>query len=107
MSQHVQNTDAIMANIWKLIDVIKREEDISRVKVVHIQQGRAPTTPNPVYARVNAQVSTVVGDYANRVPLDYLRSIAYSITVYLSYCFVIYHLQFVIYIRRISPFFIY
>ena len=42
-------------NIWKLIDVIKREEDISRAKVLHIQQGCVPPTPNPVYARVKVE----------------------------------------------------
>ena len=75
------NTFNTHANIWKLIDVIKRKEDISRVKVLHIQQGRVPPTPNLVYAQVNVRVSTVVGDYANCAPLDYLRGIAYNITV--------------------------
>ena len=38
------------ANIWKLISAIKKEEDISQVKLVHIQQGRAPPRPHPTYA---------------------------------------------------------
>ena len=46
------------ASIWKLIGVSKEDEDISRVNLLHIQQGRIP--PNP-----NARVSTVVADYAN------------------------------------------
>ena len=36
-------------------------EDISRVNLLHIQQGRNN-------ARINARVSTVVADYANRAP---------------------------------------
>jgi len=69
------------ADIWKLIDVIKKEEDLSRVELVHIQQGRNNGNPNPVYTRINARVTTVVGSYANRLPLDYLRGIAHNITV--------------------------
>ena len=69
------------ANIWKIIDVIKKEEDLSRVELVHIQQGRNIRNPNPVYTRVNARVTTVVASYANRAPLDYLRGIAHNITV--------------------------
>ena len=60
------------ANIWKLIKVLKNEEDISRIELLHIQQGRVQQNANPVY---------VVNDYANRGHLDYLRGIAYSITV--------------------------
>ena len=69
------------ANIWKIIDIMKKEDDISRVELLHIQQGRNLGNPNPVYARVNASVTTVVGSYANRAALDYLRDIAYNITV--------------------------
>ena len=69
------------ANIWKLIEVLKNEEDISRIELLHTQQGRVQQTANPVYARINARVNTVVNDYANRGHLDYLRGIAYNITV--------------------------
>ena len=69
------------ANIWKIIDVMKKEEDIRRVELVHIQQGRNIGNANPVYTRVNARVTTVVASYANRLPLDYLRGIAHNITV--------------------------
>ena len=69
------------ANIWKLIEVLKNEEDMSRIELLHIQQGRVQQNANPVYARINARVNTVVNDYANRGHLDYLRGIAYNITV--------------------------
>ena len=69
------------ANIWKLIEVLKNDEDISRIELLHIQQGRVQQNANPVYARINARVNTVVNDYANRGHLDYLRGIAYNITV--------------------------
>ena len=69
------------ANIWKIIDIIQKEEDLSEVELTHIRQGRPAVDPNPVYVRVNENVSNVVTDYANRAPLDYLRGIAYNITV--------------------------
>ena len=69
------------ADIWKLIDVLKKEEDLSRVDLVHIQQGRNVADPNPGYIRVNARVTTVDASHANRAPLYYLRGIAHNITV--------------------------
>ena len=69
------------ANIWKIIDVIRKEEDISAVELTHILQGRPVVNPNPVYVRVNENITTVVESYANRAPLDYLRGIAHNITV--------------------------
>ena len=70
------------ANIWKLIGVLKNDDDVSGVELVHIQQGRPPPKiPNPVYARVNARVTTVVASYGNRTPLDYLRGIAHNIKI--------------------------
>ena len=70
-NQHVECHHGI---IWKLIGVLKEDEDISRVNLLHIQQGRNP--PNP-----NAGVCTAVADYANRAPLKYLKGIAYNIKV--------------------------
>ena len=69
------------ADIWKIIDVIQKEEDLHRVELVHIQQGRDIGNPNPVYQRVNERIETVVGAYGNRAALDYLRGIAHNITV--------------------------
>ena len=69
------------ADIWKIIDIIQKEEDLSRVELVHIQQGRNIGNPNPVYQRVNDRIETVVGDYGNRAAMDYLRGIAHNITV--------------------------
>ena len=67
--------------LMSLIDIIQKEEDLSRVELVHIQQGRNIGNPNPVYQRVNERIETVVGAYGNRAPMDYLRGIAHSITV--------------------------
>ena len=49
-------------NFWK------KEEDLSRVKFVHLQQGRAPANRHIVYAAVNARICNVVASYANRQP---------------------------------------
>ena len=69
------------ANIWKLIGVLKNDDDVSGVNLVKILQGNPPKNANPVYARVNARVTTVVASYQNRAPLDYLRGIAHDIKV--------------------------
>lgn len=67
------------ANIWKLIEVIKNDDDVSRVNLVKILQGNPPNNANPVFARMNARILTVVASYANRQPLDYLQGIAHNI----------------------------
>ena len=69
------------ANIWRLFGVMKSDEDISSVELVHLRQGRPLKNPNPVYARVNRRITTVVASYANRQPLEYLRGIAHNIKV--------------------------
>ena len=61
--------------------MIKNEEDLSRVTLIHVQQGRAAPRPHPVYAAVNERIGTVVRDYPNRGILDYLRSIAHNIAI--------------------------
>ena len=61
--------------------MIKKEEDVSRVELVHIQQGRNKGNPNPVYVRVSDRIEVVAGTFANVAPLDYLRNIAHNITV--------------------------
>ena len=63
------------------LTVIKKEEDLSRVNCVHLQQGRAPANPHRVYAAVNARIGNAVANYANRQPMDYLRGIAMNIAV--------------------------
>ena len=59
----------------------KKEEYLSRVKFVHLQQGRAPANPHTVYAAVNTRIGNDVASYANRQPTDYIRGIAMNITV--------------------------
>ena len=67
------------ANIWKLIEVIKNDDDVSYVDLVQILQGNPPKNSNPVYARMNARILTVVASYAKRQPMDYLQGIAHNI----------------------------
>ena len=50
------NIGAHHVNFWKFLTVIKKEEDLSRVKFVHLQQGCAPANPHRVYAAVNARM---------------------------------------------------
>ena len=69
------------ADIWKIINIIQKEEDLSRVELIHIEQGRHLANPNPVYVRVNERIEAAVQQYGNVEPLDYLRRIAYNTTV--------------------------
>ena len=69
------------ANIWKLIDVIRNDDDVSKVNLIQILGGNAPRAPNPIFARVNARIMTVVNSYNNRTPLDYLRGISHNLKI--------------------------
>jgi len=95
------------ANIWKLIGVLKSEEDISRLELTHIQQGRPPRNANPVYSRVNRHVMTVVASYENREPLEYLRGIAHNLMnfrilyIFRMFVYILFHYGiFICYIAR-------
>ena len=67
------------ANIWKLIGLMKNDDDISHVNLVKIIQGNPPRNANPVCVRMKVQILTVVASYANRQPMDYLQGIAHNI----------------------------
>ncbi len=69
------------ANIWKLISVIKNDDDVSGVTLVKVLQGNPPKDPNPVYARINARIRTVVASYHNLASLEFLRGIAHNIKI--------------------------
>ena len=71
----------LYVNFWKFLTVIKKEEDLSRVKFVHLQQDRAPPNPHRVHAaavNVNARIGNVVASYANRQHMDYIRGIVWE-----------------------------
>ena len=69
------------ANIWKLIAVLKNDDDITGITLVKILQGNPPKNPNPVYSRLNARVVTVVNSYDNRTPMEFLRAIAHNLKI--------------------------
>ena len=69
------------ANIWKLIAVLKNDDDITCITLVKILQGNPPKNPNPVYSRLNARVVTVVNSYDNRTPMEFLRAIAHNLKI--------------------------
>ena len=52
-------------NVWRFLKIIQSEEDLSRITLVHIQQGRVAPRPHPVYVAVNEKIGTVVRDYPN------------------------------------------
>ena len=60
-------------DFWKFINVLKNEEDLTRVMLIHIQQGCAAPRPHPVYGAINERIVNVVR-YANRDVLEYLRN---------------------------------
>ena len=60
------------------MNVIKREENLSRVKLTQCLGG-IPQEENKRYKDMNEQIMNIVDDYPGTPILDYLRYIAYKL----------------------------
>ena len=66
-------------NIWKFIDTLKKENGVQHLNIAQFMAGRMPTKQRKTYRELNTRINTIVGDYANRQRIDYLRAISYNL----------------------------
>ena len=64
-------------------DVLKKENAVQHTNIAQFLVGRRHTQQRRFYRDVNARLNTVVGDYPNRLTIDYLRAISYNLTDFL------------------------
>lgn len=70
--------NACHPNIWKFLNVIKREESLTKVKVNQCLGG-IPVPDNKRYADCNTRIVNIVQNYPGMQSLEYLRRIAYNL----------------------------
>ena len=70
--------NACHPNIWKFLNVLKKEENLTRVKVAQCLGG-IPIPEKKKYADCNTRIMNVVQLYPGMQSLDYLRRIAYNL----------------------------
>ena len=70
--------NAYHPNIWKFLNVIKREESLTKVKANQCL-GEIPVPGNKRYADCNTHIVNIVQNYPGMQSLDYLRRIAYNL----------------------------
>lgn len=66
-------------SIWHFIDTLRKTQKTRDIEYDHIEGGAAPNAKKPKYVRLDARVRTIVLDYSNRRPINYLRAISHNI----------------------------
>lgn len=67
-------------NIWKFLNVIKREQSLNNVVIDQLIGGHTVQPPKKKYKDCNARIYTIVEDFINRNLFDYLKGIAHNIS---------------------------
>ena len=75
------NLGAYHPNFWRYLDILKREQCLSKAKLTQLISGQGPPAPRRQYRDAGTRLLAVVSDYENRHILDFLRGIAYNIMV--------------------------
>ena len=70
------NLDVYHPTLWKLIDVLKREESLVRTEIAQAVGGHLAPAQRRRYADSAQRILRIVNDYNNRPMLNYLRAIA-------------------------------
>lgn len=68
-------------NIWKFLDVLRREQDLNNLQIAQLVGGHAPEPQRKKYKASNERIVNIVRDFSNRSLLDYMRGIAHNITI--------------------------
>ena len=66
---------------WKFLDVLKKEQNITRVEIFQAVGGHPPPAQRRRYLDCNSRILAIVDDYPNRAVIQYLRSISYNFSL--------------------------
>ena len=67
--------------IWTFLKVLRNDAAVQQVHAAHYHAGHRPPKRRRIYESVNVRIRALVADYPNRDVLDFLRGIAYNLSV--------------------------
>ena len=75
------NVGAYHPNVWKFIDILKRERSLNHVNISQVRADHQPEPQRRRYQDSNRRIKNIVQDYHNRDRLQYLRGLAHNISL--------------------------
>lgn len=75
------NVGAFHPNIWKFLDVLRREQGLNELKITQALTGHEPVPQRRTYRDCQLRISAIVRDYENRDILNYLRAIGHNLSM--------------------------
>ena len=75
------NVVAYHPNLWKFIDILKREQSLNHVNISQARAGHQPQPQRRRYQDSNRRIKNIVQDYHNMDRLQYLRGLAHNISM--------------------------
>lgn len=77
---HMQaNITSFHPNIWKFLEVLKREQALTSVTINQVLAGHPAPPTRKRYQDLTGRIANIVQDYENRHVLDFLRGIAHNL----------------------------
>ena len=76
------NVGAYHPNVWKFIDILKREQSLNHVNISQARAGHQPEPQRRRYQDSNRRIKNIVQDYHNMDRLQYLRGLAHNISMW-------------------------
>ena len=68
-------------NIWRFLQILKREQSLNNVNVNQLLGGHMPQAPKKKYKDCATRIVNIVADFENRDIKNYIKAIAYNISL--------------------------
>ena len=65
-------------NIWRFIDILRKEQSLNNVRIVQEMSGRNAIRPRRAYRELAQRITTLANDFPNRTIMDFLRGMSYN-----------------------------
>ena len=67
-------------NIYKFLEVLRKEENLTRIKLKQLELGMVVHTTRRVYVQLHIRLKNITQRFEDVTKINYLRSIAHSLT---------------------------
>ena len=65
-------------NIWKFIDVLKKEETLTQTKILHLQLREKPAKKRK-YEKLDDRIETLIDEHDGSNAIEFLKAVAYNL----------------------------